>query len=364
MKNMDFYNMVGEIVVWPSACCLKDGDLWIMHGKLNILFKYNLKSGDTESVFMPKDEILSCESNMSAVIVVKDNVYLIPRWGRHVHHYNIITKEDRILEIPDEKRMTDKMTFSSAFMFEEKIYCIPEQYLYVIEIDPINDNIRIVYDIKTILMNEGVETVNLGLASTDGKGVIYINILGTNKILILDLVSEGARIIKIGNNDAKYGTLTIIQNYIYMSLLGESKICIYDTSKNETIEYLTIPYVDFGVFRLGNDSVLIDSISDGRYMVLKDGKTYGYKEQPRDYKGEYGYGYHHGIVVCESGVEKKYFNRHTYSLFDIREDGLIDNNSTRLIGKIDLQMFKINDYLMVKEGEIFNLNWFVNELLN
>ena len=179
--------------------------------------------------------------------------------------------------------------------------------------------------------------------------------------------NSNGRIIRIGKNDAKYGALTVRQNYIYMSLVGESKICIYDIFKNEIMEYINIPYADFGIFRIGNDSGLIDSISDGRYMILKliikDGKTYDYKEQPRDYKGEYGYGYHHGIVVCEGGVEKKYFNRHTYSLFDIREDGLIDDNSTRLVGKIDLRMFKINDYPMVKEGEIFNLNWFVNELL-
>lgn len=349
-----------DIIVWPSACCADKKWLWTMHGKINALFKHNLENGEMELSLILKQEDFFKESSMASVLVCDDKVYLIPRWGNHLHCINMNTREDDLIGIPNEIEFTNSMKFSSAFEYEKFIYCIPETYHYLLKLDPFDNTVKVLFDVNEIINKIGLERVNLGKAVLGSGGRVYSCILNTNLILCFDLKSLTYEVISIGER-YNYDSIVVADDILFVSSNEESLIFVYDYKNRKIIETWNTPFDNFALSKLDGNGLLVDSIIDGRAAVLKNNKTIIYDLGHRAYQGSYGYAYHHGIV-CKSNNKQLYFNRHSYCVSEIDEEDNILRDSKRLVGTVFVNLLDYELEPLMIEKELFDLKWMISKL--
>ena len=95
-------NNNNQMDIYASAFCVENNEVYIMHGKLNAFFKYNLITGEMEYIDSIPNEELVQESMYLGVHKYKHKLVFIPCWGSRIMIYDINTREFR--EIQEEKK--------------------------------------------------------------------------------------------------------------------------------------------------------------------------------------------------------------------------------------------------------------------
>lgn len=350
-----------KVLAWPCACCADDNDLWIMHGKINVLFYHSLLSGKTEAVMRLKKEVFFQEASMASMIEDNKRLYLIPRWGKYIHCVDCCTKEERLIDLPHNDEYDNYMRFSVAYKYNKMIYCVPENYRYFLEINPVNNDVRVLFDVKEIIRKIGIETVSLGKGALVKNGKVYVNVLMTNKILCFDLNTKSCDILEMDN---VYDCVAANDDYIFMSNNEKSIITIWDNEQRKIVDTLNSPLDNFAISCLNANSLLVDSITDGRFAVIDLNGNLFSNEEHRSYYGTYGYTYHHGIVCDHTEIDKLYFSRHSYSLYKIDKHNSVEKCTDQLVGLIDDRFLPYDNKTLIRETELFDLNWMIQGVIN
>ena len=353
-------NKRNEIIVWPSAMCVDGNYLWIYHGKLNALFKYNLEANDNaEHICSFQDEMLIRESAVSSLICTDKAVYSVPQWGNHIHRYDLADKTESIIHIPDEDDFKDKMLFSGGFLFDGKIYCIPEQYPYVLSVDPETNEVNVEFDIKEYLLGKDISDFLINDSCMGEDGVIYAVILSTNKILAYDVKAKTVNDIFIGEESNRLNTVALDGEDLYISAYNKKLMLKYNTNEHAVIAQYDIPLENFVIRKIANGKILIDSYIDLNYGILYEDKLSEYKSEKSCERVEYPYAYTHGIV-SPSKNGYMYFDRYSYKLKKIDSNGRVETEGRYIRSTVEPYVLTTSEQSVIEESSAFRLDWWID----
>lgn len=356
-------NHKNELLVWPCACFLNDEELWIMHGKVNVLFKYVIADGKMHAIYSPIDEKNIQTSSMAAIFKVDNIIYMIPRWANYIHCYDVTSDIDSIIEVPAWDKYKDTTIFSAAYMVNGKIICVPEYYKYFLILEIATNKVNIVINTDDIARDIGVKKIIFGESVTDGKENIYISIRGSKIICCVNLETYKYELIEIKSEKVNYiDSIAYLNGKIFFADNSNSIVNAYDINTKTIGDEIIINYKNFYISTLGESSILIDSVENGNYAILNNDKLVEHSEKAIIESGNYGYEYHHGIVIEKNGVPKMYFNRHTYTLNEIQNE--IINRPKYLYCGLTKGLIRRTEQKYYEDKEIFNLKWFISVNVN
>lgn len=347
-----------KVPIWPAAGYVKNNEMWLAHGNLSMLFKFNMANKYADYVCSLQDEPLVRENAVKELIGVDTGIYIIPLWGNHVHFYDFNNKKEMIINIPDENVYSGKLLFSKALLFDGTIYLIPQNYPYILSINPELNKIDIEFRIGEFLSDIGIDTININAADTDEAGNIYCMITSTNKIIKYSIVSHKAEVIDVGANK-KYDYLAICDSKIFLAPSEECVVDILDSKNIKVTETISIPFKNFTIKKIFGDKLLFDSYSNEEYAIWNGLEVFPYRS-PQKINNEYTF--YGGVLISGDDNKFYYYDRCSYELKGIRENGEISEKGKKIISEIDLNLINLPGDGVMTENSVLGLEWLIGNL--
>lgn len=85
-----------EIPIWPCAFCVDGDDIWFVHGKMNVLMRYNMRENYTYIVGKVPNEKDFQDCLYAGMYKWKNRIYLIPFLAREIAIFDVKTKQFNI----------------------------------------------------------------------------------------------------------------------------------------------------------------------------------------------------------------------------------------------------------------------------
>ena len=310
---------------WPTAACFVDDDIWFVHGKLALLCRYSKKSRRTEFIERIPGKYFLLESLYRGICYYQGKIFLLPSWaeGRIVIYY---IQEHRFdyLQIPDCEDAKGSL-FREVFVYGRYIYAMPQFYRYVLRID-----------METLEVNSAGDC--LGLAKSISPKARYMNdvvkvnehvvagvFTNTNLVMMYDFDSEKIHMLRVGENDASYTSLTCLHGELFLCNAAGNKLLKYSISMDKVVESYSVPFDSYIVHRFPDDTIMLDSVKDGCFCKINsDGKVIdkGQREIWPD-KNPLSYSYTSGMTVAD-GDDLWYFSRCDYRAYCYHKKGTTD----------------------------------------
>ncbi len=357
-----------DIPIWPSAFCVDGEDVWFVHGKMNVLMRYNLIDNYTDFMCTISEENVFQASSYKGIYKWGDRIFLIPGWAREIAIFSI--KEQKIdnLPIKNIKKYDQKLLFSKVYADGKYLYCIPCFYEAILKIDMISCSIQYL-DINEILVNQGD-----GLLETYINDVTKINnelvatLAYTNQILIFDMKTDRICIKKIGGMEHKFTNIANIGNILY--LFDKANKIIITTVYNSFMEKEKYPIACEGtkMISIHSDFIIFDSI-DSTNIQIRDAEGSVVFSNETELKVHYRSLYNDFLYGIESsnytGGNFYYFYMPDCVMYQIYQGKVIDQFSMRLenVGLNKLEEAIIcSKNLGSSENELNNLGLWINRL--
>ncbi|WP_026670906.1 hypothetical protein [Butyrivibrio sp. AE3006] len=330
-------NYMANILVWPCATFKEDEYLWIFHGKINALFRYNLMKEKLEYMASLVDEKSVQESLMCQIVKVSKKIYLIPHWGNHIHLYDVTLGRDTIIHLRNEEKYRGKRLFCAAYLLNNQIYCVPDSYNYFIAINPENNEIYYLFDVKKQLSDYGIDMKYITSSTINLQQEIYAVMADSNLLIKLDYEKKCFSLIKPINEKSIISHLVFLNGCKYAIEYG------YDGEKRRVVRledgceiYEVNSFITFGVLK---DCILVDSVHENWMEVIDEhGKVIQKISEEKLLGYPMLYSYNHGILV---GNEQKdyYFSRRTNKIMKVSNDKIFTRTGKLLFGKCPLNLF-------------------------
>lgn len=193
-----------DIPIWPSAFCVDEDTIWLMHGKINLLMRYHLYDNCMHIVgVVPGDGM--AEMLYGGMHKWKNKIYLIPLNAKELTVYDLETKQFRKKQLGDRKgRLFQKVHQKDAFL-----YCMPAGYGQEI--------------LKFHMESEKAEFLTIPekkenyICDTARVGDIVIAVYAhTNRGLLLDLNTETISSVTLGSEKRQYTAIASVENAFYL----------------------------------------------------------------------------------------------------------------------------------------------------
>lgn len=331
MKNFYF---------WTNAFCVNEENIWFIHGKASILFKYNIRLKKTQAIGVLPEKNMWNEGLYKKILFKDDKIYIIPCHAKKIIKYDIKNNEFSQIYIKEH----DGMMFVNAFLVNEKIICIPYSYPGVVSIDTRFDTAKIEYDMSTIMNENSIQYFN----SADClNGVIAMVSPQSDKGYLYYVENNKLEIINVNNEGVRYNSVAMLQEkYIFCS--KERKcIHVYDI-KSGKILLLSWPLNEEGgcVWSLNNDEFMIDSATNAvNWIYDKNMKSYKWETSFINDRSMY-YTYKIGAFDKKSGL---YFNNCNMKFYEIKSN---ERPMEKCSIKITKDICK-ETYELLKESEYY-----------
>ena len=357
-----------NIPIWPSVFCVDEDDIWFVHGKINILMRYNISNDYTYIVDIIPNEKLFQECLYSSIYKWKQRIFLIPCWANEIKVYDIPSKKFTVIPLKDTGLYNNKLLFCKSYVFENKLYCIPYYYGAIVKIDL--DNINIIYfDIaKQISRING--DFNKCVYINDATRIddeVYSIIANTNKVLIFSLKTEKFRIQDISSVESDFVSIANIGNnvFLYDELLHEMVKIEKNSFEKENLYYL--PFIGIKMNTINSKFILIDPVdndeiriidSDGK-IIYKDDKCIG------ELKNSLYPDLKCGTIYEGEENSSYYYNSNNFLLSEFR-NGEIYKSYKFMLQKAEFT--KLKEIIMnmkqheTLENEMFGLNLWIRQV--
>lgn len=349
--------MSKSITVWPS-CMLEEGDdLWIFHGKLNLLLVYNTKSDKISVKGCLPDNKTIFEYNIGSMCMNNDYVFLFPLRGKRIYRYDI--HNDLFEEIKYPHVVDDIALFGGAAIYNNDIYIMPIQYPFILKICGNDLYAQIAIDYSAFCKSIGIEFNDSSFLS---RPIEYNNSLvsiieGTNVIIEFDMMREKLASHKVKN---KQHCIDLVSDgdRIAIGTYNKNEVIILDKGfqicKNVTIyDQDTFLLEDWGrcfavVSEYEGDMSVYDY--EGNLVIRR-------KPNKRDVCDciKYSYGYGLGYRGHNNSY---YYDRTEYKLL------ILSNPIKEVVLNVFADDICISQVEPIIENEYLDLNWFIDKSMD
>lgn len=295
--------------VWPCCFVANSQNLWMVHGKLNLLMKYDLDTFQCVRIERIPCEKTVQESLFCRMFIVGDNLILIPALARNIWVYNINSKKFFTVDLPKVLTRHDEIIFTDAFLFGTYIFAVPSN-------EPCLLKINVKTFTSELFCYWNLEKYNSGVSSATiySKGIIYTSLHGTNRIMVYDLREESIEYIDLPNEDLTISCICSVSNCIFVTDNIHKKTYLY---KNDKLVELLVEKEAYPLKLLSVDdkSFLLDSVNSGGCLLYDIDTEFklDLSSPTQKEKGVLQYSYKHGLVYTTDWA-KYYFDRNINKL--------------------------------------------------
>lgn len=197
-----------DIPIWPSAFCVDGDDIWFVHGKINVLMRYNMNENYTYVIGMIPNEVIFQESLYRGIWRWENKIFLIPAGAREIAIYNIVSKRFEKIPLNNIREYVKKGLFGKIYVKNKYLYCIPCCYKAILKIDMETNHID-------YIRVEGMEKWYIN-DSTRIKNKIIAVYSHTNQALFFDMDSDTISLRKVGSSKRQFTNVTNIGDELYL----------------------------------------------------------------------------------------------------------------------------------------------------
>lgn len=348
-----------RIYYWTLAFCIDNDTIWFIYGKQCILCKYIISKRVSKIIgAIPVNN--PAQENLFQKLILADNkLFMIPCWANEIIVYDLEKEEFKIIKI----RPFKGLKFCGAYVYKNKLICIPAAYEYVISIDIRDMNINYECSVKRIKEEEHIDYFNI--TDTLEKQKVILCSPQSDKIYIYDIEKQTliGKTVCTEKNGKSFEYVVCIDEQIVLCDNKNHEIITYNYSTKQ-VENIFWPSgkKTVAVLRLGREIVIDDygtswvGIFDKDFELLTEIRN----EIVKDRKYYYSY----LIGSCESDESQNiYFNNCDMS-FNWVKDGKIKKKLRLLISEEDRKYIKENLYICKNVVDIENYFYRLDDFLN
>lgn len=241
-----------DIPIWPSAFCVDGEDIWFVHGKINVLMRYNMREEHTYIVGAISDKVEFRGKLYCGMHKWKNKIFIIPCWAKEIIVYDIDNNQFQKILIDNSEAYFSKILFIKSYMKEEVIYCVPCHYHAIVKIDVKNNQVIYV----TIALDVNVHINDAVWVNNKIIGIYSC----TDQLLVYDSKTDAVNLIRMGNSERQYNRITNIDDFLYLfdthsRAIFEVSGEMYDKEK----KICDTSYEGAGVTAISSELLLVDS---------------------------------------------------------------------------------------------------------
>lgn len=348
-----------NIYYWTTTFCIDDDAIWYIYGKLCVLCKYIISTRENKIIGTVPVENPMQENLFQKIILIKNRIFLIPCWANDIVTYDLITKTFHTIKI----KLCNGLKFSGAYVYKNKIICMPASYEYVVGINIFDLTIDYEYNVKKIKEQEHIEYFNLTDRLENGN--IVLCSLQSDKIYIYDIEKRKIESERVCKGETGNEFILCIGNQIILLCNNKKhKIVMYNYGTKQ-IENIFWPSCkkQVAVYKLDDQIVIDDYETSWVGIYNKDFKLLTETEDNIVKNRKYYYSYLVGS--CEFGCGQNiYFNNCDMS-FNWLQNGLFKEKVRLPILEKHKNYIKENLYLRnsINNAEIENYFYRLKDFL-
>lgn len=256
-----------EIPIWASDFCIVDNEAWIIHGKINGLFKYDFKTQKLVFVGIASSEVIDKDYLFSSIKAYKKEIFLIPRNANNIYVFDRNTFESKKIEFG--KKIG---SFIKAFVNRGELFCIPFKKRDSIGFVKINlDNHRMEQDedFWEKLPSEALYINDADLSENEIVGIIG----DSCKFFVYNYNTGACDVVDTNENDI-INTVFIKDGMAYLYGRHWDKVLIYDLKLKKFSNKINTLKKYARIYRCGEELfALDDSESNSVYIYdIKKGE--------------------------------------------------------------------------------------------
>lgn len=301
-----------DIPIWPSAFYVDGDDIWFVHGKMNVLMRYNISEDYVYIIDRIPNELLFQSSGYIGVYKYNHKIFMVPSQAREVAVYDIKNEQFRKIKVNDIEDYDGKGLFIKIYAAGKNLYCMPFWYKAVVKIDMEQE------ETESFIINSISNTyVNAATRINDEIIGIYTY---TNNILSFNIKSHLVKIRSIGNNNHQFTNITSVGIELYLyDTIEKSIVKIYGKDyMSEKILY-KMPYREVVLSSMHSELLIVDPVEDTEILgITLEGKVVFKIEGINDAKSRGLFSdYCHGNKGNNLETDEVifYFSRGTYKMY-------------------------------------------------
>ena len=351
---------VESIPIWPSAFYVDGNDIWFIHGKINILMRYDLNEKQTYLISSVPGEKTFYEFLYSGIYKWNDKLYLIPSNAREIAIFNIVEQKFRMISLNHIEAYVSGGLFCKIYSKGKYLFCIPCVYNAILKIDMETEEIQYIYmpDEEIGYINDTTKVDNLVLG-------IYTN---TNRAMFFDLYSETVMIKCIGSPKREFLNINNIDGDLFaFDNATKSIIKLCNGAFYNEISFLKMDCNGVKIATISKNQMIIDPVDSSQIWTvdIKDGSLFKISSDHNISKNTMHSLFYNGIDSSSLPTESTfYFSRTDYCMYQFIHGEFINKFSM----KLSTQDFYILENIMskseqieIEENIIFKLkNWCEN----
>lgn len=343
---------INSTIIWPYDFCVENNNIWMIHGDINVIFRYDYFKEKTEyENVIPLKNIFK-KHMFTSIHYYDHKLFLIPLRADIIMIYHINEKRFTRLKMPIEPL---SMYFQETASLGKYLYCFPcVGNSHIIKIDMEKQIIE-----KDILVNYDYKNQNInGICEHNGN--LICPIYPTNRCLILDTTTDEIKIKSFGDEKNNFNTIICLNNTVYIHSFDSSciyKIDIEDGSYEKEIDIKKDKFIFAGTI---GDKLLIE-FQQSKEKLLVDLKTKKIKNSFEDLgvlHREYDYDYG---VLKKYKDEIFYFNRTNNVLYKVKGNECEKKYIWLKDDRFD-ELLKQNTEGLIAESSVFNLQRFISNI--
>ena len=266
----------GDIPIWARAFFVDRDEVWLMHGKMNLLMKYYLSTETLEIVGCVPDEAFFQLSLYSSMYKEGDKIYLIPCWGKEIAIYDVSSNRFAKIKLNQIEKYENKALFCKCLAVNKALYCIPESYEAIVKIDLCTQEVTY-YDLHCYMGVNDVDTYLGDAILIDNKIICPWN--RSNQLLIFDLEDEHIRLEGFGPKNRKYIRVGKLKNQLVL-YEGTKKQIIMTTLEDSGKEIITDIKCEVPLFsEISKEIMMIDMAYSNEIICIGGNGKILYREK-------------------------------------------------------------------------------------
>ncbi len=179
-----------------------DGCIWGAAINYNALIKIDLKTMEPQYMGSFPGEAMYAAWLYRSVVRVGNRLIFAPFMAESIGEYDLET--EAFVENEKLKESNRRFKFETAFFINSKVYLMPQRYPYIVVLDVINGKMTYLDCIREAFEQEkqNLQTVFLGVGTTDSKSHVYIPRRSSTDILKYDIESHLCEVVAVGTESS------------------------------------------------------------------------------------------------------------------------------------------------------------------
>lgn len=321
VKNMN-HPFMRCFPVWATHFCIDERSVWFVHGKINVLMKYDMSKGELEIIGKIPGEKSVVGRTYISIKKRGHRIFLIPALNKNICVFDTLTRQFTSCKIRGISGDNFPLSFINAYIYGNYIYCIPCYYKHIVRINTESLEIEYLSPVQKTGISPYLQFTSASLRWREN--IIIGTRSGSNELFLYDMAEDRLMWKKLPLDDAKITALTSDGEFLYINDYNNQRILKYSIDQDAVSGAAPVPFSRVSLTCLLNGDIIIDPLNEKcLYVMGRDGSLICHDKNRSHEEYALAYDYCNGILY-ERYMGKQYlFDRNESVLYEVQENGQV-----------------------------------------